>query len=578
MATNRRQVLQGSLVGALGFLAGCNAAGPALPTASLRPLVGFQPLSRQAATGKAIAIAEEYEYQVLVPWGEPLTNDAPEWSWPPSASAQAQQVGIGHDGMTFFPLSEDGNHGLLALNHEFGNNYQVLGKRLPTTHEEVLTSQHAHGISVIEIRETDGEWHQVADSKFARRIHLNTEMEMTGPVASHALVSNSANNPIHGTLNNCANGQTPWGTYLTCEENFNFYFGKSASFEPTEQQRRYDITGELPFYGWHEFDPRFDLSNPDYANESNRFGWVVEIDPKDPSSTPAKRSALGRFKHESACLVEGRDERVVVYLGDDQRFEFIYKFVSSRGWRDMRNEGVSPLDEGTLYVARFDDDGSGEWLALSMENPQLADAFSDTADILVHARLAATKVGATPMDRPEWITEGADGQVYCTLTNNTERQEPNAANPNAPNPYGQIIRWRDADDHIGTTLTWDHFIVCDDVYETEASFGSPDGLMADQDGRLFICTDGPQFEGKPDQLLVADTNTGEVSRLLVGVTDCEITGLTTTPDQRTLFVNVQHPGNGNPQVTSFPAADDGQTIPRDCTLVVRRKDGGIVGS
>lgn len=403
-------------------------------------------------------------------------------------------------------------------------------------------------------------------------------MELSGPVADHALVTNPAKNPVQGTLNNCANGQTPWGTYLTCEENFNFYFGKNDGFEPSKQQRRYDITGDLAFYGWHEFDPRFDLSNPDYANESNRFGWVVEIDPKDPDSTPTKRTALGRFKHEGVCVVEGRNDRVVVYLGDDQRFEFIYKFVSSRNWQDMRNEGVSPLDEGTLYVARFDDDGSGEWLPLSIDNPALSESFSDLADILVHARLAATILGATPMDRPEWITEGADGFVYCTLTNNTERQEADAPNPNAPNPYGHIIRWQDDDDHIGTHFSWNHFVICDDVYETENSFGSPDGLWADPDGRLFICTDGPQFEGKPDQLLVADTNTGTASRLLAGVTDCEITGLAVTPDQRSLFVNVQHPGNGNPQVTSFPAEDDGKTIPRDCTLVVRRKDGGIVGS
>lgn len=265
-------------------------------------------------------------------------------------------------------------------------------------------------------------------------------------------------------------------------------------------------------------------------------------------------------------------------MGDDSQFEFIYKFVSAGDWRAMRSNGESPLDAGVLYVARFDADFRGVWLPLTLEHPKLAAAFDDQADILVHARLAATLVGATPMDRPEWTTVGPMGDVFCTLTNNTQRTVADAANPNAPNPYGQIVRWRDADQHVGTTFTWDHFLICDDVYETEQSLGSPDGLWADPDGRLFICTDGRQFEGKPDQLVVADTTTGELARLLVGVTGCEITGLTATHDRRTLFVNVQHPGNGNPAVTSFPAADDGKTVPRDCTLVVRRKDGGIVGS
>ncbi len=572
---NRRVLLKGTLATAVGYLAGCSTVQNLAFSASR---VGFTPVPRKAADGKSVVIADEYEYQIFLPWGEPLSSAEPVWKWPPTAKAQEQQVGIGHDGMTYFPLSQDGRHGLLALNHEYGNNWHVLGKAHPTEYEEVLASQHAHGVSVIEIQEIDGEWRQVPNSKYTRRIHVNTEMLMTGPVAGHALVTNRAKNPVMGTLNNCANGQTPWGTFLTCEENFNFYFGGSSSFVSSESQQRYDLNADGSYYDWHKFDPRFDLSNEDYANESNRFGWVVEIDPKNPTFTPLKRSALGRFKHEGATVVEGADGRIVVYMGDDQRFEFIYKFVSQGNWREMRDAGISPLDEGILYVARFDDGGIGEWLPLTINNPVLAESFDDQADILVHARVAATLVGATPMDRPEWVTVAPNGDVYCTLTNNTKREQPDPANPVAPNPYGQIIRWQEENDYLGTRFKWDHFLVCEDIYETEESFGSPDGLWADPDGRLFICTDGPQFEGKPDQLIVADTATGELSRLLVGVKDCEITGLTTTPDRRTLFVNVQHPGNGNPEVTSFPAPDDGKTVPRDCTLVVRRKDGGIIGS
>ena len=572
---NRRQVLQGSLLGAVAYLAGCTSSGI---SGTSRPLVGFTSVPRTASDGTKIVLAPEYSYQILLPWGEPLLAGGPEWRWPPTAEAQAQQVGVGHDGIAYFPLSEDGRRGLLALNHEYGSNPHVLGAAAPANPAQVLASQHAHGVSVVEIQETDGRWAAVPNSSFSRRIHLNTEAIMAGPVAGHALISNRAGNPPAGTLNNCAGGETPWGTYLTCEENFNFYFGSDDAFEPGERQRRYDLRADGSYYGWHRFDPRFDLANADYANEANRFGWVVEIDPADRSAAPVKRTALGRFKHEGATVVEAADGRLVVYMGDDQRFEFIYRFVSRDRWRDMRAAGVSPLDEGTLYVARFDDGGRGEWLPLSHEQPALAAAFADQADVLVHARLAATLLGATPMDRPEWISVGPGGEVYCTLTNNTRRKQPDAANPVAPNTTGQILRWWDDGQHTNARFSWDHFLICEDLYETEQSLGSPDGLWADPDGRLLICTDGPQFEDQPNQLMVADIVTGELRRLLVGITGCEITGLATTPDRKTLFVNVQHPGNGDPRVTSFPAPDDGATVPRDCTLVVRRNDGGVIGS
>jgi secreted PhoX family phosphatase len=229
-------------------------------------------------------------------------------------------------------------------------------------------------------------------------------------------------------------------------------------------------------------------------------------------------------------------------------------------------------------VARFDEGGSGEWLPLTIDNPKLKDKFSDQADILVNVRLAATELGATPMDRPEWTTVAPNGDVYCTLTNNSERTTPNAANPQAPNPHGHIIRWRDSDDHIGTSFSWDIFLLSDDHYDEEHTFASPDGLWADPDGRLFVMTDGGQREKHNNQLLVSDTNTGEIRRLLTGVAGCEVTGITATPDRRTLFVNFQHPGNGDPALSNFPHSPDQTTIPRDCTLALRRKDGGIVGS
>lgn len=562
---------------AAGFaFGGCALTSPLAGRGS-RELIGFRPVALAEAKGVMPAISPDYEYQIVVPWGMPLQPDGPAFSWPPGADDQAEQMGIGHDGMTYFPLSEDGRRGLLVVNHEYGRNSHVLGVREPASPEQVRASQHAHGVSIVEIVERDGRWERLA-SPWARRIHVNTPVTFSGPVAGHPLIANPANNDWRGTLNNCANGETPWGTYLTCEENFNLYFGSKTPFTPNEAQTRYGLRQSGAGYGWHLFDERFDLNNPDYINEVHRFGWVVEIDPKAPDASPIKRTALGRFKHEGAAVVEGKDGRVTAYMGDDQRFEFIYKFVSAGPWQEMRARGVSPLDEGTLYVARFDEGGTGQWLPLTIDNPKLANRFEDQAELLVNVRLAASMLGATDMDRPEWTSVAPDGHVYCTLTNNVRRREPNAANPVAPNPHGHIIRWRDEDDHAGTRFSWDIFLMAADVYETEESFGSPDGLWADPDGRVFIATDGDQYRGINNQLLVADTATGKLSRLLTGVPGCEITGLTTTPDRRTLFVNIQHPGDGDPTITNFPAASDGRTVPRDATLAIHRKDGGIVGS
>ncbi len=575
MKISRRTLLKGGLAAAAQFMTGCSSIAGMPSNSGGRPLIGFRPVPFNAGSGPMPVISEDYEFDVLIPWGTPLQPDGPAFQYPPGAAAQAQQVGIGHDGMAFFPLPE-GRAGMLAINNEYGRNAHVLGKPTATSLADVRASQHAHGVTVVQIDEVDGRWQRVA-GKNSRRIHGNTDVSFSGPVAGSAWLENVANNTPKGTVANCANGWTPWGTYLTCEENFPFYFGATASFQPTPAQSRYGLRAESR-YGWYLFDQRFDLSNPDYRNEANRFGWVVEIDPFDANQVPVKRTALGRIKHEGAAHAVGKDGRIVVYMGDDQRFEHIYKFVSSDNWQTMRARGVSPLDDGILYVARFDEGGSGEWLPLTIDHPKLKAKFKDQADILVHARLAATELGATDMDRPEWTTVAPNGDVYCTLTNNHERTVANPANPQAPNQNGHIIRWRDSDDHTGTTFTWDIFLMAQDHFDSEHSFASPDGLWADPDGRLFVMTDGGQRGNLNNQLLVADTGTGEIRRLLTGVTGCEVTGITATPDRRTLFVNIQHPGNGDPRLTNFPEAFDGKTVPRDCTLALRRKDGGVVGS
>ncbi|MEJ2516328.1 MAG: DUF839 domain-containing protein, partial [Gammaproteobacteria bacterium] len=255
-------------------------------------------------------------------------------------------------------------------------------------------------------------------------------------------------------------------------------------------------------------------------------------------------------------------------------------------------QGLSPLDHGRLYVAKFNDDGTGDWMELTIDNPVLAKKFKDQAELLTYTRLAADLLGATPMDRPEWTTVAPNGDVYCTLTNNSARLDigpipingrlvdsaPNASNPLAPNADGHIIRFRDDDQHTGTRFVWDIFIFARDTHGTEESFADPDGMWADPDGRLFIQTDGGQKDGLNNQLVIADADTREIRRLFTGVNSDEITGIAVTPDRRTLFINTQHPGNGDPSRTNFPAATDGVTIPRDTTFVITRKDGGIVGS
>ena len=385
-----------------------------------------------------------------------------------------------------------------------------------------------------------------------------------------------------GIVNQCGAGKTPWGTYLTTEENFNGYFWEEtngASENITDEQaannERYGVGGQGFGYLWATTDDlwRADLD----PNRPNTFGYMVEIDPYNPGKAPMKHSALGRFKHEGAAFLTAAGGEVVVYMGDDQRFDYIYKFVSDRNYKSMLSEGKSPLDEGKLYCARFDDDGCGEWLELTIENPDLAAAFKTQEEVLTYARMAADVLGATPMDRPEWTTVGPGGEVFCTLTNNSRRTEPNAANPKAPNPNGHIIKWIDTDNHAGERFQWEIVRFADDSIGTDFAFGSADGLWADPAGRLFIQTDGDQPEELNNQMLVSNTE-GVIKRLFSGVAGDEITGVALTKDQKTMFINIQHPGNGDPTLTNFPAPTDGVTVPRDATIVIRRKDRGVIGS
>lgn len=612
---DRRSLLRGGL-GALasGLLA--PLAAYASPSPSTPTFLGFAGVAPSAAD--AVSLAAGYSAQVIARWGDPVGIAGALHAFAPDASNSAKQqeaqFGMHNDGMQFFPLKGAADHGLLVMNHEYTDEGLLYPDGFANwSLEKVRKAQAAHGISVCEVRrDKAGLWQIVAPSRYARRFTANTPFAMRGPVAGHALVQTTADpegRTVLGTLNNCAAGITPWGTYLSGEENFIEYF--SGSDKPTAHEKRWGLKkdGKGGDYRWHEHDPRFDATrNP---NEPNRFGWIVEVDPYDPTSTPVKRSALGRAAHEGATTAVTKDGRAVVYMGEDARFEYIYKFVS----RDKIKPGGAKanqelLDHGTLYVAQFNADGRGQWLPLVHGQGPLtaANGFADQGEVLVKTRQAADLLGATKMDRPEWVAVDPDGWVYCTLTNNTQRgvgTDPgvDAANPRANNSMGQIIRWKGDGDHSASTFSWNHFVLAGDASLSRAeaqgnvkgdALACPDGLWADGRGLLWICCDmsssrmhkGDYKNLGNNALLAADTRTGEVRRFLVGPTGCELTGACGTPDGKTLFVNIQHPGEAaldrnnpaNPRaISNWPDfLPNGR--PRSATLVIRKNDGGLIGT
>ena len=490
--------------------------------------------------------------------------------------------------------------------------------------DQVRKEANAHGVSVVRIvKAANNEW-SVQPDALNRRITALTPMEIHGPVRGSDFVKTlySPNGTMtRGTLNNCGNGYTPWGTYMAAEENWAGYFTNKGD-NPREHSRYGVQTGATSRYAWELADNgadefvRFDASikgataADDYRNEPVCFGWMVEIDPFDPTSNPKKRTAMGRFGHEGVVFAPAEEGKpVVCYSGDDSRFEYIYKFVTAANYNAATANG-SLLDEGTLYVARFNDDGTGEWLPLVYGQNGLdeANGFTSQADVLVNTRLAADFMGATPMDRPEWgAVDPANGDVYFTLTNNTSRNAGNVneANPRVTNRHGHIIRWKeDGGEQAATTFSWDIFLFGGDSGESgvDTNIGydpngdvliadnilsSPDGLWIDPDSRVWIQMDSGYTDPFGNcAMLVADPTTGDLKRFLVGPIDQEITGITMTPDQRTLFINVQHPGEGTSATdfaagnytSSWPDFMPATRPPRSATVVVWKNDGGIVGS
>jgi uncharacterized protein len=565
-------------------------------------------------------VADGYDAQILLRWGDKVLADAPEFSpGKLTADAQAKQFGYNCDFIGYMPLpagSDSSENGLLFINHE----YTIPHLMFPgfaddkaalegTTADSTAIELEAHGGTVVEVKKEAGAWKVVDGSKYNRRITLNTEMEVGGPAAGHDRMKTSADpsgKKVLGMINNCAGGWTPWGTFLTGEENFHQYFGGDpAGTAEATNHKRYGIKGE-PSYPWGKFVDRFDVTKE--PNEPNRFGWIVEVNPYEPDQPPVKRTALGRFKHEGAQAVVSADGRVVAYTGDDERFEYVYKYVSNGTFDPAAGVANSALlDDGVLHVAKFSDDGNVEWLPLVHGQGELTEAngFKSQADVLIEARRAADLLAATKMDRPEDIeVDPKTGKVYVCLTKNDKRkaEQVDAVNARAENKWGHIVELtppvKDGKaDHAATKFAWDIFIQAGNPkdaaqgakYGGEISesgwFACPDNVAFDPKGRIWIATDGfPDF-GIHDGVWAADLDgagRGITKHFLGCPRGAELCGPVFTPDGQTLFVSVQHPAEEDESsfdkpTTRWPDFADG-VPPRPSVLAIVKKGGGEIGS
>ena len=615
---SRRALLRGaagvSAVTAMGA-AGSLFSPPA--SAAAASAFNFEELER--IYDETHHVARGYRTSVLVRWGDPILAGAPAFD-PNNQNkqAQSQQFGYNCDFTAFVPLpfgSENSEHGLLCVNNEYPSTHVVFpgwigeawGSSPDLTQSQVDALMASVGHSVVEIVKTDGEWRVVADSNFNRRISLFTEMAMSGPAAGHDLVKTSEDpsgrKPV-GTHTNCSGGVTPWGTILTCEEWAYYDFGGDPAKTDQEQSlTRYGASGNdgMSMARYHS---RFDVEKE--PNEMNRFLWVVELDPYDPQSVPVKRTALGRTGREGAQTAVSSDGRLVVYSGDDSRFEYLYRFVS-RDKIDMsdRTANKDLLDHGVLSVAKFDEDGSLTWMPLVHgQGPLTAESgFADQGEVLIKARLAADALGATTMDRPEdFEVNPATGRVYVVMTKNKKRNADNlnVVNTRAENRQGQIVELippgdGPAVDHAADRFGWDILCLCGDPakpdqgasFHPETSvngwFATPDNIAFDPKGRLWVGTDGMNSIGLADGIFAMDLDgpaRGKARALFSCPNGAECTGPSFTPDGKTLFLSIQHPAedseNYDALTTRWPDFDDNMP-PRPSVVVITRDDGGVIG-
>lgn len=703
---SRRDLIKKTAGGAVALtlaasLTGCSdndeeSTPPSIPATPNEPdltatpkSLTFKPVDKN--TLEQFTVAEGYDFKVLHAVGDPLHPSLPVWDENniPSGVSYERRVGDNHDGMTFFGLNTSKQNfdatvsdtGLLVMNHEYlqrddlhprGNIFD----QDDITEDEVIREVNSHGVSIVAINKNPETQEITVDlnSPFNRRITAATEMEYRGPVRGNALVQTAFSpdgTKTRGTINNCGNGYTPWGTYLTTEENFNQYLARQKDTEGGDVRdantehalKRYKVNNGARGYNWQS------ISNPqiftpdyfsrwntvisgaseqdDYRNSINTFGWIVEIDPFDNRSMPVKRTALGRFAHEdcrASRAIAGKP--LAFYMGDDSQGEYIYKFVSDTPWNptDVNGgyaAGDKYMNNGKLYVAQFDfneatGEAKGQWLELSLSNPKIANyaeyKFADRADILVNARIAADAAGATKMDRPEWVAVNPhNGEVYVTLTNNSQRGSAHVIDAANPRQYsddddttnrlrgninGHVIRFRETgDDVTATSFTWDIFLFgaeADSIPGVNLSgltdandFSSPDGMWFDDRGVLWLQTDDGAYTDTTNCMMLAalpgsvsdgsvqtaTAGTGtqktpmgaklddsKLRRFLVGPAGCEITGVTMTPDYKAIFVNVQHPGGTWPanQAEHLISTGRAYSRPRSATVVITRKDGGVI--
>ncbi len=609
---SRRAVLGFGAAGALAIAFGGSLApagpavadgGPGLAPAAKngfgKSKLTFTAIAPVDAAVDAVTVPEGFGWQPIIRWGDPLFNDAPDFDLnAQSAAAQARQFGYNNDYTDILPL--DGTKGRRAVmfsNHEYTNESIMFPASLPAA-EARATGRAAHGLTVVELerKNKNQPWRYVKGAGLNRRYLLETPYELTGPAAGSPLVrtiADPAGRSILGTLGNCSGGTTPWGTILSGEENFNGYFVSAGT---SAGDRRYGLTSAPTARRWELDDPRFDTRNPGYENEANRFGWIVEVDPFDPTSTPRKHSAMGRFKHEGANVIVARSGHVVAYMGDDERFDYLYKFVSRDKYREgNRRHNMGLLSEGDLYVAKFAGnspageidgsgtlpadggfDGSGQWLPLVVGGKSMVAGMS-VDEVLVYTRMAADKVGPTKMDRCEDVQPSLHtGKVYVACTNNTDRgktgkEGATEANPRNDNRDGHVVEITERGDQTSTGFDWTLLLVCGDPAQNKSAYFSgfpaekvspiscPDNLAFDSAGNLWISTDGaPSKTGLADGLFkvtLAGAERGRVEQFLAVPRDAETCGPIIHDEERTVFVAVQHPGEDGSfeaQTSFFP--------------------------
>jgi secreted PhoX family phosphatase len=632
-------------------------SSPALADKTV-PSLRFKPIPGSKAD--AVILPSGYTHDVVIRWGDSLSSSVPDLDTskldggallqPGAVERQRRQFGQNCDAIHFFPLAGRADHGVLCVNNEYTDDRTMFpghpgfgglrsgeARAYVKEHPQVVAvSQAAQGVSIIEVRRERGRWKFVKDSRYNRRITAETPIDISGPARGSALLR-TKNDPAGvlalGTMANCAGGQTPWGTYLTAEENIQDYFGNldqltgRTDIDPfvLEAHRRFRMWKSQSLHNWEVADARFDL--PSTPTEPFRFGWIVEIDPLDPKSTPVKRTALGRFAHEGASPVIAHNGRVAVYMGDDDKFEYVYKFISNARFDASKpSANRQLLEQGTLYVARFDASGKGQWLPLVFDPKgplNAAAGFRDQADVLVKARMAAYVLGATPMDRPEDVEANpVTGRIYIACTRNENRtvepgsvsyggreidSGPNAANPRGRNDFGHIVEIREAnDDHTALEFAWEVFLLAGDPsggrlitdlnqVKTDSAYyagyakaadlspiGSPDNVGFDAAGNLWIVTDGTQPNDNNDGCWVCPTTGPERGRLqqfMSGPVGCEVCGCEFSPDGETLFLSIQHPGEGGSTAEPRSHWPDGPgTLPRASVIAVRKEGGGVIGS